>query len=100
MKKNVQIIASLTNILLYRLQNPILIAQWQNGVTRKDMVETYSFAAFKEVHYTRCVFFYTFSELLVENVYIKTGMKIVVHIMVNISNLVWCFSMDIYIYYI
>lgn len=31
-----------------RLGNPILIAQWQNGVTRKDMVETYSFAAFKE----------------------------------------------------
>lgn len=42
-----------------------------------------------------CFFFL----LLVENVYIKSGMKIVVHIMVNISNLVWCFSMDIYILY-
>ncbi|KAI5669721.1 hypothetical protein M9H77_19574 [Catharanthus roseus] len=31
-----------------RHQNPILIAQWQNAVTRKDMVDTYSFADFKE----------------------------------------------------
>lgn len=31
-----------------RYQNPILIAQWQNAVTRKDMVEAYSFADFKE----------------------------------------------------
>ncbi|KAF6142167.1 hypothetical protein GIB67_037085, partial [Kingdonia uniflora] len=29
---------------------PILIAQWQDAVTRKDMAETFSFDEFKEIH--------------------------------------------------
>ncbi|KAL3500731.1 hypothetical protein ACH5RR_039824 [Cinchona calisaya] len=32
-----------------RHHSPMLIAQWQNAVTRKDMVETYSFSNFKEL---------------------------------------------------
>lgn len=29
---------------------PMLMAQWQEAVTRKDMAETFSFKCFKEVY--------------------------------------------------
>ena len=38
-----------SNMLCNRHLYPMLIAQWQNAVTRKDVVETYSFSDFKEV---------------------------------------------------
>ena len=35
---------------------PILIAQWQYAVTRKDMVEAFSFKDFKEVQIVVIIF--------------------------------------------
>lgn len=41
--------AQKANFVLNRHYHPMLIAQWQYAVTRKDMAETFSFEDFKEV---------------------------------------------------
>lgn len=41
--------AQKVNFVLNRHYHPMLIAQWQYAVTRKDTAETFSFEDFKEV---------------------------------------------------
>jgi len=46
------IISFLTGLVIlatYRHYCPMLVAQWQHGVTRKDLVDTLSFEALKKV---------------------------------------------------
>lgn len=38
-----------SDVFVNRQHCPILVAQWQNAVTRKDMAEAYSYEDFKEV---------------------------------------------------
>lgn len=38
-----------SDVFVNRQHCPMLVAQWQNAVTRKDMAEAYSYKDFKEV---------------------------------------------------
>lgn len=46
----------LSNDIFFRQYCPMLLAQYQNAVTRKDMVESFSFVDFIEVNFELIIF--------------------------------------------